>query len=199
MASQTNYDHVRAAYDAEQLHHGDGKASLDIEKAIKASQLGRDHRDQLRNDLASLRVGLRDALLWDYPQENGAAACERVRQAAKGEATLNKTPAAPMADVPAELPPVELRDLHARGGAHAVPLPGGGDQAAADARPARPPPRRRDGARQDGRLPQPRRAQPRAAAGCLVFIHCARGVAPRALGVGRGVLLLTYALTCHSR
>ena len=78
MASQTNYDHVRAAYDAEQLHHGDGKASLDIEKAIKASQLGRDHRDQLRNDLASLRVGLRDALLWDYPQENGAAACERV-------------------------------------------------------------------------------------------------------------------------
>ena len=74
MASQTHYDHVRAAYDAEQLHHGDGKASLDIEKAIKASQLGRDHRDQLRNDLASLRVGLRDALLWDYPQENGAAA-----------------------------------------------------------------------------------------------------------------------------
>jgi len=38
MASQTHYDHVRAAYDAEQLHHGDGKASLDIEKAIKASQ-----------------------------------------------------------------------------------------------------------------------------------------------------------------
>ena len=78
MASQTHYDHVRAAYDAEQLHHGDGKASLDIEKAIKASQVGRDHRDQLRNDLASLRVGLRDTLLWDYPQENGAAACERV-------------------------------------------------------------------------------------------------------------------------
>ena len=80
MASQTHYDHVKAAYDAEQLHHEDGKASLDIEKAIKVSQIKRDHREQLRNDLASLRVGLRDTLLWDYPQENGAAACERVAQ-----------------------------------------------------------------------------------------------------------------------
>ena len=80
MASQTNYDHVKAAYDAEQLHHEDGKASLDIEKAIQISQIKRDHREQLRNDLASLRVGLRDTLLWDYPQENGAAACERVAQ-----------------------------------------------------------------------------------------------------------------------
>ena len=34
MASQTNYDHLKAAYDAEQLHHGDGRASMDIENCL---------------------------------------------------------------------------------------------------------------------------------------------------------------------
>ena len=71
---------LQAAYEAESLHHDDSKIAMSIDAAVKASQLRKDQRDQLRNDLASLRIGLRDALLWDYPQHDGAAACPRVAE-----------------------------------------------------------------------------------------------------------------------